>query len=260
MRPAALLVRSSLLVLLSAAPLAAQGIALPLRCEGACPARLPATLALDSLRVWANLERGRADTYVDYVIRNQTAGTVEGAFFFPLPPGAEVDRVWVRAGSELELYREWSRPEESRLMLDGFARERPDAGLAAYAGARLVHVRVPPIAPGGVKHLQIGYTQPLRTERGAIAYRYPLALAARAAPVGHVDLGMTVKTQDGFVDIRSPTHAVAIQAGMEPGPCRPRERCGTRGYPSHRVKVVRLEHAAGVRARDFELVYVPTQP
>jgi hypothetical protein len=257
MRPTLLL---TLLAGLASAPVAAQGIVLPLRCEGACPARLPGTLAFDSLRVWANLERGRAETYVDYVIRNQTAGTVEGAFFFPLPAGAEMERVWVRRGSDLEIYGEWSRPEESRLMLDGFARERPDAGLAAYAGARLVHVRVPAIAPGGVKHLRISYAQTLRAERGAVVYRYPLALAARAAPVGHVDLGMTVKTQDGFADIRSPTHAVGIQPGTEPGPCRPQERCGTRGYPSHRVKVVRLDHAADVRARDFELVYVPTQP
>jgi len=257
MRPIVLL---ALLAAVASTPVAAQGIVLPLRCEGACPARLPTTLALDSLHVWANLERGRADTYVDYVIRNQTAATVEGAFFFPLPPGAEMDRVWVRAGSELELYKEWSRPEEARLMLDGFARERPEAGLAAYAGVRVVHVRVPPIAPGGVKHLQVAYTQPLRAERGAIAYRYPLALAARAAPVGHVDLGMTVKTADGFVDLRSPSHAVRIDVGTEPGPCAPRERCGTRGYPSHRVRVVRLEHAAGVRARDFELVYVPRLP
>lgn len=213
---------------------------------------------LDSVRVWANLERGQAVTYVDHVIRNTTAESVEGAFFFPLPRGAVVDRVWVRAGQELELYGEWTRPEEARWILEGLARERPEAGLTTYAGMDVIHVRVPAIAPHGVKHLQIGYTQPLRAEGGRIAYRYPLALAA--APISHLDLGMTVKTEAGFQELRSPTHAVRIEAGMEPGPCAPQERCGSKGYPSHRVRVVRLEHAADAWARDFELVYVPRQP
>jgi Vault protein inter-alpha-trypsin domain len=250
MRPTALF--PALLILASAAPAAAQGIVVPVRCQGAC------TLVLDSVDVWANLERGQAVTYVDHVIRNATADSVEGAFFFPLPRGAVVDRVWVRAGQELELYGEWTRPEESRLILDGLARARPEAGLAAYAGMDVVHVRVPAIGPRGVKHLQIAYTQPLRAEGGRIAYRYPLAVAA--APVGHLDLGMTVKTEAGFEELRSPTHAVRIEVGTEPGPCAPRERCGYKGYPSHRVRVVRLEHAADARTRDFELVYVPRQP
>jgi hypothetical protein len=248
MRPTAIL---ALLVLAAPAPAAAQGIVMPVRCQGAC------TLTLDSVDVWANLERGRAVAYVDHVIRNATADTVEGAFFFPLPADAEVDRVWVRAGSDLELYNEWTRPEEARWMLDALARERPRAGLQAYSGKRVVHVRVPPIPPGGVKHLQIGYTQPLRTERGAVTWRYPLSQAASVAPIGHLDLGMTIKTENGFADLRSPSHRVNVQWGMEPGPCAPRERCGTKGYSSHRVRVIRMEHAADVRRRDFELVYVP---
>jgi hypothetical protein len=250
MRPALL---PALLAFVTAAPAAAQGIVLPMRCAAACPR----TLTLDSVKVWANLERGRAVTYVDYVIRNPSAESVEGAFFFPLPADAEMNRVALQDGRELELYNEWSRPEEARWMLDGLARERPEAGLAAYAGARVVHVRVPSIAPGGVKHLQVGYSQPLRMEGGTIAYRFPLSVGAGAAPVGHLDLGMTVKTEVGFTDLRSTSHAVRIEWGTEAGRCHPRARCGTTNVASRRVKVVRLEHAAGVRARDFELVYTP---
>jgi len=248
------------LLVLAPVPVDAQGIVVPVRCAGACPGGLPRALALDSVSVWANLERGQAVTYVNYVIRNASGGSVEGAFFFPLPAGAEMYRVSVQDGRELELYNEWSRPEESRWMLDGLARERPDAGLAAYAGARMVHVRVPSIAPGGVKHMQIGYTQPLAAERGTVTYRYPLSVGAGAAPIGHLDLGMTVTTEAGFTDLRSPSHAVRIEWGTESGRCPPRSRCGTMNVPSRRVKVVRLEHAADVRARDFELVYVPQLP
>jgi hypothetical protein len=243
-----------LLALSGATAAAAQGIVVPVRCPGGCAARV---LKLDSVKVWANLERGHATTFVDHVIRNETADTVEGAFFFPIPAGAEVERVSLRAGQELELYNEWTRPEESRFILDGLARERPRAGLGAYAGERLVHVRIPPIPPHGVKHLQISLVQPLRVEGGRIAYRYPLAVGAAASPIGHVDLGMTIKTDAGFRDVRSPSHAVRVQTGTEPGPCPPRAACGTMSVASHRVKVVRLEHAANVRAHDFELVYTP---
>jgi len=252
MRPTAIL---ALLTLTAPAPLVAQGIVLPVRCARECPAR--GAILLDSVKVWANLQRGRAATYVDHVVRNATADTVEGAFFFPVPAGAEVDRVWVRKGSELELYNEWTRPEEARLLLDGFARSRPRAGLGAYAGARVVHVRVPPMAPGEVKHLQVAFDQPLRPVRGAVTWRYPLSTAAAVSPIGHLDLGLEVRTPAGFVDLRSPSHRVRTQLGMESGRCGPRERCGTRGYPSRRVRVVRLEHAPGVRRRDFELVYTP---
>jgi hypothetical protein len=120
----------------------------------------------------------------------------------------------------------------------------------------VVHVRIPAIPGHGSKRMQIGYSQPLRADEGVIGYRYPLSLAA-AAPAGHVTLGMTVKTEAGFRDVHSPSHALDVQLGTEPGPCRPRERCGTRGYPSERVRVIRLLNERGAPARDFELLYTP---
>jgi hypothetical protein len=257
MRPTLLL---PLLALAAAAPAAAQAIVIPIRCSGPCPR----TLAIDTAKVWTNVNvQGRAVTYVDHVFRNTTSAPIEAAFFFPIPAGAEVERAWVQDGPQhkLESYNEWTRPEESRLILDGLARQRPGAGLGAYARWRVVHVRVPPIPPGGVKQVQIGYAQTLQPRGGGeIAFRYPLALAASASPIGHLTLGMEIKTRSGFSDLRSPSHPVQITLGMESGPCGPQERCGTRGYPSQRVKVVRLEPGANVRRRDFELTYVLAPP
>ncbi|HEU0298775.1 MAG TPA: VIT domain-containing protein [Longimicrobium sp.] len=235
-----------------AAPLAAQGIIVPVRCAGECA---PRALSVDSVDVWSNLEHGTAATYVDHVFRNGTGSVIDGAFFFPLPADAVLTRVALREGDELELYNEWSGPDESRWILEGIVRERRDARLGAYAGMNVVHVRVPSIPAHGVQHLQIAYTQPLRAEDGVIAWRYPLT--AGAAPAGHLTLGMTIKTEAGFRAIASTSHTVDVQWGMEPGPCRPQERCGTRGYPSERVRVVRLLPALRAWAQDFELVYTP---
>lgn len=257
MRPTLLL---SLLALAAPAPATAQAIVIPIRCGGTCPR----TLAIETAKVWTNVNvRGRAVTYVDHVFRNTTSQPMEAAFFFPIPAGAEVERAWVQDGPQhkLETYNEWTRPEESRLILDGLARQRPGAGLAAYAGWRVVHVRIPTIPPGGEKAVQIGYAETLRPRNGGpITFRYPLALAASASPIGQLTVGMEVRTESGFSDIRSPSHPVSIQLGMESGPCRPQEACGTRGYPSERVKVVRMEPGANARRRDFEVAWVLAPP
>lgn len=249
-----------------AAPAASQAIVVPVRCPGACPAqeRLPAVFALDTVHAWATLENGAARTSVNHYFRNATADTADAAFFFPLPADATVYGVSVRDadrpahdGDALLQYNVWSRPDESRWILEGIVRERPRSPLRAYAGTRVVHVPVRDVPPGATRYLQVQYTQPLRMEDGAVAYRYPLSVGAAAAPIGELRLGLEVKTEAGFVRVGSPSHAVDVRWGTEPGPCQPRERCGTRGYPSERVRVIRLEPGGDVRARDFQVVYTP---
>jgi Ca-activated chloride channel family protein len=252
---------------LAAAPAAAQGIVVPVRCHGEClSGSLPRTFALDTVKAWANLERGAARTSANHVFRNETADTVDAAFFFPLPADAVVEQVSVWDAARpahdqhrLLLYNEWSRPDESKWIFEGLMREGRSAVLREYADRVLLHVPVRDVPPGGMRELQVLYSQALRTEDGQIAYRYPLSVGASASPIGHLRLGMEVKTENGFRDIRSTSHAVEMQLGSEPGPCRPRERCGTRGYPSHRVKVVRLQPAPRDRGRDFEVVYTPEE-
>lgn len=247
------------LLVLAAAPAAAQGIVVPLRCEGACPAdgRLPRSLAMDTVRVWGNVLRGHATIYVDHVVRNQTAGTLDGAFFFPLPPGAAIHTVSVFEGEELERYGDWSGPGESRRMLEEIVRERPDAGLREYAGTGVVHVEVPSIPPRGSQRVQIVYTQPLRAVDGTLSLRYPLSVGASVVDIGHLSIGFTVTTAAGFRDLRSPSHAVDVQPGTESARCPREMRCGYRGVTSHRVKIVRLRQGHGDRTRDFEILYTP---
>lgn len=261
------IIRFLALLSLASAPCAAQGVVVPVRCHGECPPPngLPRTFALDTVQAWAHVERGgQARTSVDHLFRNETADTVDAAFFFPLPADATVFQVSVvdalkpaHDRGALLLYNEWSRPDESRWIMDGLIRERRVTGMRAYAGQVLVHVPVRAIPPGGARQLQIQYTQPLRAEGRAVAYRYPLSTGAAAAPIGHLTLGMEVKTEAGFIELRSPSHAVDVEWGTESAPCPPRFRCGSRGVASERVRVVRLQPGSDVRERDFELVYTP---
>lgn len=254
MRPLLLL---PLLALSTAGPAAAQAVAIPVRCHGTCPERLPATLALDSLLVSTNIANGGAATYVSQVIRNATDGAIDAAFFFPLPEDAEVTRVAVYEGRELEVYDDWSRPEESRWIMEGIARERPDAAPRGYAGRKLVHVHVPSIPANGSQYVQIGYTQPVRVSGETLSWRYPLSIGSAASQL--MRLVMEIDTEAGFRDIRSPTHDVDVRWGSKSGRCPPRARCGTTNVPSELSRVVILWGGNEVRPRDFELVYIPTR-
>lgn len=247
----------AMLPLLAAAPVAAQGVVIPLRCERAYPAdgSLP-RIPIDSVRMWATLERGSAVTSVDHRFHNGLGGAVDAAFFFPLPADATLNRVSVYLDGALDQYGAWSGPDESRWIAAGIVRDQPEAGLGACAGTALVHVPVR-IPAGATRRLQVIYTQPLRVENGTHTYRYPLSAGGAAARAGHVTLGATVTTEAGFRGLRSPSHAVQVEWGTEAGRCRPEAACGFTNVPSRRVKVIRLTPAPGDWARDFELIFTP---
>jgi hypothetical protein len=250
----------ALLSLAPAATAAAQAIVVPARCQGACPAaeRPRGTLTLDTVGVWASLDSQGAVTYVSHAIRNHTPAEVDGALFFPLPRGAVVERVMVyEAYGALDTYNEWSGPAESRRMVDEIVREQPRSALRGFAGMEVVHVRVRAIPAGGTRKVQIGYREAPRARGAAQVYRYPLAMVGAGPPVAEFTLRLTVKTGAGFVDLRSPSHAVDVRWGTEIGRCPPQARCGFTSVPSRRVKEVRMENAAAVRTRDFVLVYTP---
>jgi hypothetical protein len=240
---------------LAAAPVAAQGIVIPPRCERGCAAdgSLP-HIAADSVEVWAAVYRGVAITHVDHHFH--TDGAVEGAFFFPLPADADVYGVSISVDGGGERHPPWSSPAESRRMVDAIIRERPDAGLAAYRGTALVHVPVR-VTAGGAHRVQISYAQPMTAHDGTFTYRYPLSAGGAAARAGQVTFGATVTTETGFRDLRSPSHAVHVEWGTESGPCRPQAACGSTSVGSRRVKIVRFTPSPGDRARDFELVFTP---
>jgi hypothetical protein len=250
------------LLSLAAVPVGAQGIVVPVRCHGACAVDggQARAIAMDSVQVWAYLERGAATTHVDHQFRNTTADTVDAAFFFPVPADVTLTSISVYRGGELVRYNEWSGPEESRWIVEGLLREQPRSALRAYAGVTLVHVPVGALPPHGTVDLQISYSQPVLAENGTHTYRYPLSAGAGTAPVGHLAIGAEVTTETGFRDLHSPTHEIRVEWGTEAGRCRPTARCGFTNVPSQRVKVVRMEAGRGDRTRDFEIVYTVADP
>ena len=254
MRIAFLLV---LLSLASATPALSQGILVPIRCTAGCAedARLPEALVSESVLVSIGLEHAEPQTYASFTFRHAGPGTVDAGFFFPLPRGATVTRLTVTVDGKLTQYNEWSRPDESRWIFAGASRGH--AVLRAYDADGVLHAPVRDIPPGGVVGLQVGYSEPRRMEGETSTYRYPLAEGARAAPIGALRLVATLRNEAGFRDVSSPTHPVEVRLGMESAPCPPQARCGYRGVPSERARVVVLEGGREAQARDFVLHWTP---
>ena len=247
----------ALLSLTAAVPAPAQGILVPIRCTAGCAgdARLPAALVSDSVLVSINLERGEPETYASFTFRHAGPGTVDAGFFFPLPAGATVTRLSVTVDGKLTQYNEWSRPDESRWIFAGASRGH--AVLRAYDADRVLHAPVRDVPPGGVVQLQVGYSEPRSTEGEAFTYRYPLSEGARAAPIGALRLVATLRHEAGFREVASPTHPVTVRLGTESARCPPEYRCGYRGVPSRRARVVVLEGGREAQARDFVLRWTP---
>lgn len=242
---------SLLLALAVSVPAAGQDTLLPIRCAGECAAGV---VTIDSVRVWTNHERGHASTFVNYVFVNHADSAVDAAFFFPIPADAQVGWTTVYANNASVLaHSEHSGPDDSRRMLDQLSGDA--AALCPDGGCALVHTPIDRIPPGGVRRLQIHYSQPLEVRDGAVRWVYPLT--AGATPIGHLTLGMEITTEAGFQALDSPSHGIDLQWGSESVRCPPQMRCGYRGATSHRVRIVRVPDAAS-RARDFELVYTPS--
>jgi hypothetical protein len=251
----------ALAVLAAPVHVGAQGIAVPVRCTGACPAAqaLPRILLGDSVGVSADVKSDGSTTYVNHRFHNSTGGEIDGAFFFPLPDDATVTGASVFDGTELKQYGEWSTPGESRRMLDSIVRASRGSPLRVYRGRNVVHVRIPSIPAHGSVGLKLGYTQPSHGEAGALAYDYPLSAGAGEVPFTHFALTAQVTTARGFGSISSSSHVVEVRAGTEMGRCPPAARCGYTGVPSRRVKVVTLTAGAEAAARDFRLEYTPLE-
>jgi hypothetical protein len=188
------------------------------------------------------------------VFRNHADRAVDAAFFYPLPRDGEIVWTTVYENDRVIAHGSHGAPDESRRILARLG-DDPGAELCRDGGCTLVHVALARIPANGVRKLQVYYTQPLVMREGAVRWAYPLS--AGATPIGHVSLGMEITTEAGFDTLASPTHAVDVQIGQESGLCQPEQRCGRRGYPSERVRVVRMQPGTAPRTRDFEMVYTP---
>jgi Ca-activated chloride channel family protein len=225
----------------------AQGIIVPDRCRDCRPSvpgtppQLPNVLPVQSVEIDTRIDGQVATTHVTQVFRNETGGTLEGTYLFPIPERASISEFAIWDGGR-RITGEVRSREEARRIYDSIVRRRRDPGLLEYAGQDLFQASIFPIPPRGTKKLELTYQQVLAAEGGTVGYRYPLGTGRGFAPPEHVAGRVTLHGTRAVGAVYSPTHDVDVR----------------RSY-ADRLVVLSFESGRRAERRDFQLFFTPSE-
>src|ERR1700754_2045759 len=201
------------------------------------PVQLPRALPIKSIKIDTKIVSQVATTHVEQVFRNDTAATLEGTYFFPIPESASVAEFAIWDGDR-RLVGEVRSREEARRIYDEIVRRQRDPGLLEYAGRDLFQASIFPIAPHSDKKLELTYTQVLKAESGTVSYRYPLGTGRNVSQItGEVSGRVEIEGREPVRNVYSPRHEIETSR---------------KGERSARVS---FESKSGQAPQDFQLFY-----
>lgn len=153
---------STLVMALTAAPLAAQGWIEP------PPHRRP-DFGVTKIRtvVSARVTGRVAAIEVEEWFRNDGGGLGEGDYLYPLPGEAVFSNFSLFQGDE-ELRGETMDAAQARAIYEEIVRRKRDPALIELAGHGLIRARVFPIGPGETRKITLRYTQVLQIGRAHV--------------------------------------------------------------------------------------------
>jgi Ca-activated chloride channel family protein len=217
-----------------------QGVIVPGPCRR-CPTppppvQLPRALPIKSIKIDTKIVSQVATTHVEQVFRNDTAATLEGTYFFPIPETASITEFAIWDGDR-RLVGEVRSREEARRIYDEIVRRQRDPGLLEYAGKDLFQASIFPIPPHADKKLEITYTQVAKGEGGTVAYRYPLGTGRQLTQIGSVAGRVEVESKEPLRSVYSPTHAIDVK------------------HLGENRSIVSFESESGKEPQDFQLFY-----
>lgn len=224
-----------LIVLCSAGSLIGQGVVVPIVCEARpcrplprpIPQPLPKALPVKSITIDTKINGQVATTRVEQVFRNDTPYTLEGTYFFPIPESASITEFAIWENGK-KLVGEVRSREEARRIYDEIVRRQRDPGLLEYAGKNLFQASIFPIPPNSDKKLELAYSEILKADSGAVAYRYPLGTgqnvwrqqadgdervrpSAMSQQFGTISGTVEIIGKEAIRNIYSPSHTIDVK-------------------------------------------------
>lgn len=152
-----------------------------------------------------------AVTSVDQEFINPNGVQLEGTYLFPLPPGAHIDKFSMDINGKMQ-EAELLPADKARTIYEDIVRRYKDPALLEYIGRDTFKVRIFPIEANGKKHVNIQYTQLLKSDTGLIEYTYPLNTEKFSArPLQQVSVKVTLETAEPLKSVYCPTHNVEIK-------------------------------------------------
>src|SRR5450432_521771 len=181
------------------------------------PAEVPighfpfAPLEVSNHHVEVKIDGQVATTSIDQEFYNPNDQRLEGAYMFPVPKGAHIDKFSMEVGGKM-VDAELLPADKARQVYEDIVRKMRDPALLEYAGRDLFEVRIFPIEPRSRKPIKISYTELLRSETGTVTYTYPLSTEKFSAqPIKSLSVKVELKTEQPLASIYSPSHKVEIK-------------------------------------------------
>lgn len=204
----------AILAALAGAPGVASGAGFILvREPGVIPPGAPVATALElaSHHVKVAVRDSVAITEVEQVFRNPGERRLEGDFYFPIPPGAAIDRFSMEIDGRNQK-AELVDASEARRIYEDIVRRMRDPALLEYGEQGAFRVHVFPIEPRSTKRIRLAYTQVLGRDGGTVEYAYPLDTGKLSpAAVDSVSVAVHLESPAPLKAIWSPTHTVEVK-------------------------------------------------
>ncbi len=169
---------------------------------------LPLTLGYHKVTV--DIRDQIARTTVEESFVNNTSGTLEGVFHFPLPQDASISGFGMWINNEL-VEADVVEKQRAREIYETILRERRDPGLLEWSGGNIFKARVFPIFGHSEKRIKITYTQVLPLENGVYKYSYALqSEMLKQFPLRDLEVKVNIHSEQLLKTVVCPTHETRL--------------------------------------------------
>ncbi len=172
------------------------------------PPPVPAPIRVDRTAYAVQIDGTVANVTVRQTFVNETAGTVEGQFIFPLPSEAVVGEFQMRVDDRV-LEGQLLPEDEAQAIYARIVRQRRDPALLRFLGNGLFQTNVFPIPPGETREVALTYVQVLERADELLHFRLPLLTAAQPG-TPTIDVQIELSGQPGLRTIYSPNAGADI--------------------------------------------------
>jgi Ca-activated chloride channel family protein len=167
--------------------------------------------SVKSLRVDSVINDSLVETTVEQTFVNHSRVQQEGTYLFPLPDGASITSLSLRAGDRVLEGKLMTRAE-ARAIYESIVRRRKDPALLEYVGRGLFRASVFPIPPRSERTLTLRYVEMLKLEGGLTRFSYPLSTGRFSSrPLETMSVMARLKTTTPLKTVYSPSHDVSVR-------------------------------------------------
>ncbi len=166
---------------------------------------------IESYIVEATIDGPVAEVTLTQIFRNDTNGTIEGTFIFPLPEDAAIGDFQMTVDGDV-LEGQLLQRDEARGIYEEIVRQRRDPALLEYIGRDLFQASIFPIPTGATREIELTYQQILERENGLYRFAYPLRTGGYSSqPVESLAVSVELVDQPGLRTLYSPDAAIDIE-------------------------------------------------